>query len=47
MLEEMSFEKFPEICNKCWRKDYRFFVINLLLKSSDGKYMDKFEALIC
>lgn len=39
----MMSEKFLEDCNKCWSENYRFLVINLTLKNTDGKHMDKFE----
>ena len=40
---DMSFEKFKEICNDCWKEDYGFLTINLILKPNEGKYMNKFK----
>lgn len=42
---DMTFEKFVEICNKCWSNDYGFIVKNLTLKPNEGKYMNNFEAI--
>lgn len=41
----MSFEKFSKIFNKCWSKENIFISINLFIKSSDEKYIDKFVSL--
>ena len=41
----MIFDKFEALCNRCWSKEYGFLVINLTLKPSEGKYMDKFEPI--
>ncbi|WP_221935972.1 hypothetical protein, partial [Klebsiella pneumoniae] len=40
---DMSFKKFIEICDKCWKEDYGFLTVNLLAKH--GKYMNKSENL--
>src|SRR5436190_5036461 len=39
---DMRFDKFKQICNDCWKEDYGFLTINLLLKPNEGKYMNKF-----
>src|SRR5436190_4784944 len=39
---DMRFDKFKQICNGCWKEDYGFLTINLLLKPNEGKYMNRF-----
>lgn len=40
---DMTFDKFKDICNDCWKENYGFLTINLLLKPSEGKFMNKFS----
>ena len=39
---DMRFDKFKKICNDCWKENYGFLTINLLLKPNEGKYMNRF-----
>lgn len=40
---DMTFNRFKEICNDCWKENYGFLTINLTKKTNDGKYMNKFS----
>ena len=39
---DMNFNQFKDICNDCWKENFGFLTINLLLKPNKGKYMNKF-----
>ena len=40
---DMTFDKFKEICSLCWNENYGFLTINLTSKVNDGKYMKNFK----
>src|SRR5436190_851671 len=40
--EIVPLNKFKQICNDCWKENYGFLTINLLLKPNEGKYMNRF-----
>lgn len=43
---DMSFDRFKEICKKCWNEKYSFFSIDLERSKNEGKYRKNFDIFI-
>lgn len=43
---DVSFEKFVEICNECWKNKYEFLVLDIERAANNGKYRKGFDKFI-
>lgn len=43
---DMAYDKFKEVCSKCWQDDYGFIVIDMTRKVNNGKYRNKIKHFI-